>query len=1142
VKSKEPGCWVAELPSCFRVGSSIEVVCRDGTRWEPKANAAVVLAWVALEGHADRRRLSAALWPDSDAAQARSNLRVLVHRINQKFGGELLLGAEHLTLDTALAPLEAQDADAILAALSEGGAARCELLAEAGADASAGEDLRAWLEATRLRQRQAHLAQLDEALAQALASSAQPRALALARAGVQLDPLSEHRHRRLMEVLVRGGDRAAALAAYEACKTVLRQHLGVLPGLQTRTVQLRILQEQVLGPAPVRPQTPEADGLTTLGGAARYPLVERETLLVQAQAALERGLHVVVQGEPGVGKTRLLRHLAAWAGGDAEPVAIRSALKQEPYAAVAQLLQEVQARRAPPIEMPEQIELARLAPLAFAGVKPSDAPLSVSRLHAALRHWLARLGGVGVRVLVLDDVHDADAASQAALAALLQAPPDAASPSPALLLGHRSGEVEPVLDNTVTDSQTRHRVQRIELPRLSQAGVQTLLNAMVAARSASERAPQALAQQLHKQTGGNPLFVIELARQALEQGEAADVGSLQALLRAGLLRCGAIAQQLAAVAAVAAEDFTVELAVSVTGQPALALMPAWSELQQRGLFAGHGLAHDLVQDAVLAGLPEAIRHLLHRQLAQHLEDQGMRGAPVLRHWQAAGDADRALPHAVHQLYAVNAAGLSALAQELEIVRLLERASDAVLAAHLWLTAELDAGLGGSCGGSAAPAEMEQRRRALRQRVDRGPGHAAHAAWIAYETAHELKWVGLSKRAAYEVLAPAAERMPTRGIERAFVEKALVYLALGLTGDPRLHLRRASEAVVALPHGPCVQRVRMELEDAQGMFLDHVEGLCTLAARARASRRRGDLAAVANCRFRMGYMQAVLGNASHALRHYQQAARLQAGDGNAIEPYQSPFAVGKYALHAGRYALADRLLAQGDEPAARQTRPVYRALLYLRLGDMAQARAQLGLVGPDALVFFPAQAIHTHVRAQLDRLEGKDPVPALRQQLDEAVARGLSGLNRDLMAWELVQRTQPLATRLHEAHALLRGLQRVGASGARQQVKALLEIAEACAEAGDAQAQALIAQAARLLRRGYTNQTLYLPEGLVRCARLIRPHDPREADALVQVARRWVHGALQHLPAGARDPFVQHVAVNRLLLGASEPALYAAPLC
>jgi DNA-binding SARP family transcriptional activator/RecA/RadA recombinase len=1122
VNTRVPIRLEAHAPLRLRVGSSVTMISRWGEDCELRGKAAVVLATAALEGHADRQRISAMLWPTSEGGQARSNLRVLTHRINQKFGSELLVGSEHLALACLQVQIELLDVEAVLAALEGGGPARCELLADAGLESEAGEELQSWLAGARQRLKRGQMKRLNEALDQALAADLHERALALARACVQLDPLSEHQHRRLMEILVRGGDRAAALAAYEECKVMVRQHLGVLPGPETRGVQLRILQEQALGPAQGGHASAHAGGLTSLRVASRYPLVERQAVLASARAALEQGVHVVVQGEPGLGKTRLALHLVAAAGDAAESVAVRSALKNEPYAAIAQLLQEVQPRRAARIGVPEQIELARLAPLAFSGVQPSQAALSAPRLHAALRHWWARLGDAGVRLLLLDDVQYADAASQAALAALLDKAPDAAARAPALLLTNRSGEIEAVLEDALTDAQARRRAHRVQLQRLTPAGVRALLASMAAAQHLQE--PAGLAQQLHKRTAGNPLFVIELAQQVLEQGDVADTASVQALLVSRLQRCDAAAQQLAAVAAVASDDFTVELAAAVTGQTALGLMPAWNELQQRGLFAGQGLAHDLVREAVLARLPQAILQQLHRQIAQFLERQGLQGMAVLGHWVAADDACRALPHAVHQLYAVHAAGLSTKEQELDMLGLLERASDPVLMNNLWLTAQLD-----NSDSDDLPAETWHRVRVLRQRVESLPDKTSHAAWIAYEAARDHWLVEGSPSRAYEVLAPAADQMPETGVERAAVEFELATIALGLTGDPRTHLQRARDALVGLPAQPAVNRVRMAIDGLADRFLDPVEGMRSLAARLRASRKRGDLATVADTCVRMGGVHATLGCAPQALRHYKRAARLHAGGANEAERFQTPFVVGKVAMNAGHYALSHRLLTMGDDCVSQSQRPVHLAVLHLRLGDTRQAELHMSEVTREALSgYFWVQAAYIPARAQLDRLAGRDPLPALREQLSLAHEFGLSGVNLDLLAWEVDRLAQPVAERLKRGDALLGELRRTGTAGAKLG-KALLEIAEVRAEADATSALPLAAEASRLFRRGCANPTVYLPDCLVRCARLIRHHDPREADTLMHVARRWVHNALQHLPPGAQHGFVSNVAVNRLLL-------------
>jgi DNA-binding SARP family transcriptional activator len=994
----------------LRVGASVTLLGHDGKYRELKGNAAVVLAWVALEGHADRRRLSAVLWPESDAAQARSNLRVLTHRINHRFGSELLIGTERLQLDASQVVFQETSAEVVLTALAAGGAARCELLAEAGLEAPASEPLQAWLEGARQRLKRLQLTRLSEALTEALAMAWHERAAALARACVQIEPLCEHRHRRLMEVLVRAGDRAAALAAYEECKELLKQHLGVLPDLQTRTAQLRILQEQASGSAPRKRLEPVSRELAILRGEARYPLVEREAALSQAQAALAQGQHLVLQGEPGVGKTRLLRHLAAASGSGIEVVALRAAVKHEPYGALAQLLQELQARRKPPIGVPEQVELARLAPLAFATVTPSEAAMSVPRLHAALRHWLMRLHGAGVRVLVFDDVQFADKASQAMVASLLECEPDSSEPSPVLLLSCRSGEIEAVLDDAVTAAQTRHQAQRIELPRLTLAGVQALLAAMELPQQTATH--PALAVQLHKRTGGNPLFVIEMARQPWDPSHLPDTANLQALLGRSLKGCSAPAQQLAALAAVAAADFTVALAAAVTGQTALALMPAWTELQQRGLFAGHGLAHDLVQDAVLAGLPQAILQRLHQQVGQYLEDQNMLGASVLRHWLAAQDADRALPHAAHQLYAASAAGLRTTLQELEVLGLLERAGDAVLMNNLWLTAEINS----SPHLEDSAAEAWPRLLALRQRVEGLPELGFSAAWIAFETARHCFYMGRSFKDAYAVLAPASERMPLVGLARAHVEYALVTYLFQLTGQAQLHVQRALGALVGLAEQPSVKRVRAKIQQAAAIFLDPAEGIRLLAGRRRAGRRRGDLAWVADADGQIATVHAALGSYARAFRHYQREAQLQSlaqsGDGDDFEQFHSRVSAGVVGLNTGHYAIAQRLLASSDEPIVQQALPVFHALLHLRLGNWALVAQHLARVDPQSLrQRVGTRLVYAHVCAELDSFEGRNPVLGLSQHLEQMRESGLGGAHLELMAWEISVQTQPAPQRL-----------------------------------------------------------------------------------------------------------------------------------
>ncbi len=1106
------------------LGARVQLMRPDGGAFETTGKAALLLAMVVLEGQAERRRMALLLWPDSPESQARNNLRTLVHRLNQRFGGELLTGAEHLRIDSALARVVLQDTEELLAALASGGAERCALLADAGIEADTAEALEQWLEGARQRLRRTQVAGLSEALTAALVHGPSTRAIALARACVQLEPLSEPGHRQLMDTLARCGDRAAALGAYEDCKVLLRRQLGVLPDTQTRTVQLRILQ----GHAQAQPATAAVtEGLTPLGGAARFPLVERQAVLTEVNAALACGQHVVLHGEAGVGKTRLLRALAQEVGQDreevdAEQVAIRAGAREEPYSAVTQLLQEVQPRRMARIGTPEQIELARLAPLAFPEVQPSKAGLSAQRLHAALQHWVERLGQAGVRRLVLDDVHYADKASQTAFGALLAMPKDPEQPLPTLVLAYRSGEIDAVLEEALVAAQVRGQVRLVALPRLTLQGVQALLHAVRAG------ATEAQAHKLLQRTGGNPLFVIELMQHSQDkeaEASGATAGGLDALLNSRLLGCSEAAQQLASVAGVAHADFSVEMAEKVMGQPALALMPAWSELQLKGLFADHGLAHDLVREAVLAALPPPIRRTLHRQVARSLEGQGLKGTRVLTHWLAADDFDNALPHALLQLHATAAAGLSTLQLEVELLDFMMRLSDPVLLQNLWLTTEGD----GGPRNELAMTEQWPRLEPLVQRVERWPPTRAAGEWLAFERSRLLFFRDRNVALSYALLAKAAEHMSPHGLERARTEVFLSSIANHLNGATYAHALRAKEAVSGLAEQIENARLLRTVEARLSIRADVGKALRSNLAVIRSARRRHDLGAVEAARYQLATQCMVAGLIPSACRYFRLDRRANASDEHPHDQSGEPVLFGILALIVGRFAESLRFLAAASTPANAPVCDVFSTLVWLRLGQWEQAKKQAAGIDltrlENRLLYMHTYAV---ARIQIDLLEGVDPQANLRKLIARAIELGIEGINRLSLEWELALLIDDPHERMAIGGRMIDEI-RTGNSAAVRRPRALLEVAEANAQAGSDGFRALALEAARDLRRYRVISLLHLPDGLVRCARLLEATDPAEAAALMHVARRWVLQALPHVPEFARASFVAEVPVNRLLL-------------
>jgi DNA-binding SARP family transcriptional activator/tetratricopeptide (TPR) repeat protein/energy-coupling factor transporter ATP-binding protein EcfA2 len=1129
---------VGYLPDwAVRIGAAVDVVTAAGGEYALSGKNALVVAVLGLEGRAERRRVAMLLWPDSAEAQARNNLRTAVHRINQRAGFELVVGGDALALaDVQVRRLEGSDA--VLAALQQGGIRRCELLAEAGLDGEPGEELQAWLKQSRQRLRQRQLAGLAQALEQAQAQAQHAQAVSLAQACVQLDPLSEATHRQLMEVLAASGDRAAALSAYEDCKAWLKQELGVLPGLPTRTVQLRILQEQALGPR-AQQHAPEPGGLTPLGGAAKYTLVEREAVLQAAQQALAQGVHVALAGEPGVGKTRLLRQLATLV--KAEQVAVLAGARGEAYAALAQLLQELHPRHGVRVGVPEQIELARLAPMAFAEVTASQAPLSVPRLHAALRQWMRGLGQAGVKVLVIDDVHDADAASQAALGALLQG--EDADGMPALVLAHRSGDIDAALEDALLAAQVRHRVRRMDVPRLTLTGVQALLRAM--------DLDAAQAPRLLQRTGGNPLFVIELAQatqatqatqaahatQATQTTQAEGAADLQALLRRRVEGCSTAAQQLAAVAAVASDEFTVELASAVTGHGALALMPAWAELQQRGIFADHGLAHDLVGDALRSAMPLAIRRLMHRQVALHLQAQDQQGASVLRHWLAADDPDQALPHAVHQLHEAFTAGLNTHPLERELLALLQRASDAVLLRHLWVTAEVNFDFD-----EMSSAEFEEVSRLLQgliERVRRLAREDRQLAWVAFEEARQCCYGQGNAKAAYDKMLGVIDRLAEHSVERALTAVEFMRYAIwvGAKGREAIVLGAAAE-LAGLADLPQLRRAGEMQRTSHAYFIDPVPPVLQVTRMLRAARRRGDLGQVLRSELDLGRMYAECNFAMHAMRHYGRAMRLSGPDGiDALTRYVPYANLARPATESGHYAVAWKVLRQQGDQMDRPEQHFEQGRLYLRLGMRCEARQALltsYTIDPPAMT--PLSFLRTKLLAELDQMEGHDPMVIWAKALEKMNPVETTARLAHLCRWQAARFSlspAELADMAREYYK--RWLQPVPTNSG----PGLIEVAEALVAVGDPEGLKLAARVAWAARRGMSS--MYVPAMLVRCARLLRAHDPREASALVHVARRWVQRAQAHVPPEAAESFTNNVPVNRLLLGDDEDAVYTETL-
>src|SRR5262249_21475521 len=121
-----------------------------------------------------------------------------------------------------------------------------------------------------------------------------------------VDPLQEDVHRTLMRLYVRNDRRDAALRQYQTCVDLLRHELGIEPDAATKRLYRNILHKQ--------PRT--RVGTPSAVVRAETPLIGREKELGHLRAALTaamqgQGRVVLMSGESGVGKSRLVEELAA---------------------------------------------------------------------------------------------------------------------------------------------------------------------------------------------------------------------------------------------------------------------------------------------------------------------------------------------------------------------------------------------------------------------------------------------------------------------------------------------------------------------------------------------------------------------------------------------------------------------------------------------------------------------------------------------------------------------------------------------------------------------------------------------------------------------------------------------------------------
>ena len=644
-----------------------------------------LLVYLALEpGPHSRESLAALLWGDSTDEAARVSLRQALKQLRGVVGDAIQSDRSRVEL---VGPVECDVYEFREAMRQDPTTAAWFDVPRFMSDFSVRDApiFEEWAAETRQRLLDEYEGVLRTLAREALEHSRWREAESWAERWLESDPLSEEATRTAIEASCLEGDRRAALRHFTRYRDRLARELGTAPSADILALARRVEHPEE---APAK-HTKAADD-EPVGPDFYASLVGREpqwARLLKAWRAVSdgRGQVVVIEGEPGVGKSRLAEEFLQWA--ELEGATVLRAAGYDPamgipYAPIAEALRGVLDAPGLAGTAPEWLaELARLVPdvrRRFASL-PAPAPADGGdrwRLYEAVAQVVLTLAAERPVVIFVDDLQWCDAES----CALLH------------FLARRIEEVPAVLLTTLTQAALSRdatsarlcralRSQRdatvLTLEPLSENEVCAMIREL--GRVVGPTGGRRLAARVHAVTDGNPFHVIELlktlfvqdlirvdsktgewyASPAMAGSDYSDIAMPQTIRDAVVERVVPLPYEqrdLLATIAVVGRDVRTDVLSHVHGISRLRAAAHADELVGRQLLVEENgryrCAHPVIAEVVRGTLTPARRQELHRSVALSLEairspeEELEVAAQIARHAERGGEQGMAHHYAM----------------------------------------------------------------------------------------------------------------------------------------------------------------------------------------------------------------------------------------------------------------------------------------------------------------------------------------------------------------------------------------------------------------------------------------------------------------------------------------------------------------